>query len=81
MHGRVHVQEILGFRRLWARALVPGLHHFGSVLETVCAFYGATQLLEERSPNGMRAQVGCSWVPLVEGRTASRCAAVLCAGL
>ena len=74
-------QEVLGLRRLWARALVPGLNHFGSVLETVCAFYGAMQWFGERSPDGMLAQVGCSWVPLVEGRTASRCAAVLCAGL
>ena len=81
VHGRVYGQEVLGFRRLWARALVPGLNHFGSVLETVCAFYGAMQWFGERSPDGMLAQVGCSWVPLVEGRTASRCAAVLCAGL
>ena len=50
--------EILGFRRLWARALVPGLNHFGLVLETVCAFYGATQWIGERSPDGMREQAG-----------------------
>ena len=43
VHGRVYGQEVLGFRRLWARALVPGLNHFGLVLETVCAFYGVAR--------------------------------------
>ena len=43
VHGRVYGQEVLGFRRLWARALVPDLNHFGLVLETVCAFYGVAR--------------------------------------
>ena len=43
VHGRVYGQEVLGFRRLWARALVSGLNQFCSVLETACAVYGAPQ--------------------------------------
>ena len=36
VRGRVCGQEVLGLRRLWARALVPGLKYFGLLLETVC---------------------------------------------
>jgi hypothetical protein len=39
---RVCGQEFPDLRRLWAWALVSGPNHFGSVLETVCALYGAT---------------------------------------
>jgi hypothetical protein len=81
VHGRVYGQGVLGCRRLWARALVPGLNHCGLVLETVCPLYGVARRIGKRSPDGMQAHVGYSWLPLVEGCTASRCAAVLCARL